>query len=172
MKKLAGWGKQLVSFRLSLSFPPDWKLSWCCFNMFIAFNSLVPALLGIVFLWCKVFDILKGGSSTLLAELTFRHTVYLVQDVHVVDIRVAWLVYLACLRPHVLRAYFNFESKQAISVTLFGRRPNNNDSGNSKCAHAPPPPPPPPGHLSSFRSRWWRICQKTSARGWGICQFF
>ena len=37
------------------------------------------------------------------------------------------LVYLACLRSHVLRAYYNFESKQAISITLFGRRPNSNN---------------------------------------------
>ena len=86
-----------------------------------------------------MFDIVKGGSSTLLAELTFRHTFYLVRDVHVADIRVAWLVYLVCLRSHVLRAYFNLESKQAISVTPFGRRPNNNDSVNSKRAHAPLP---------------------------------
>ena len=43
-----------------------------------------------------------------------------------VDIRVSWLVCLACLRSHVLRAYCNFESKQANSITLFGRRPNNN----------------------------------------------
>ena len=42
-----------------------------------------------------------------------------------VDIRVSWLVCLACLRSHVLRAYCNFESKQANSITLFGRRPNN-----------------------------------------------
>ena len=41
------------------------------------------------------------------------------------DIRVSWLVCLACLRSHVLRAYCNFESKQANSITLFGRRPNN-----------------------------------------------
>ena len=40
------------------------------------------------------------------------------------DFRVDWLVYLACLRSHVLRAYCNFESKQAISITLFGRRQN------------------------------------------------
>ena len=40
------------------------------------------------------------------------------------DIRVAWLVYLACLRSHVLRAYCNFESKQANSITLFERHPN------------------------------------------------
>ena len=32
---------------------------------------------------------------------------------------------LACSRSHVLRAYCNFESKQANSTTLFGRRPNN-----------------------------------------------
>ena len=30
---------------------------------------------------------------------------------------------LACLSSHVLRAYCNFHSKQAISITLFGRRP-------------------------------------------------
>ena len=41
------------------------------------------------------------------------------------DIRVSSLVCLACLRSHVLRAYCNFESKQANSITLFGRRPNN-----------------------------------------------
>ena len=41
------------------------------------------------------------------------------------DIRVAWLVCLTCLRSHVLRAYCNFESKQANSITLFGRRPND-----------------------------------------------
>ena len=40
------------------------------------------------------------------------------------DFRVDWLVYLACLRSHALRAYCNFESKQAISITLFRRRPN------------------------------------------------
>ena len=37
------------------------------------------------------------------------------------DIRVSWLVCLACLRSHVLRAYCNFESKQANSITLFGQ---------------------------------------------------
>ena len=44
--------KNPVSFRLSLSFPPNWKLSLCCFKMFIAFNLFVPALLGIVFIFC------------------------------------------------------------------------------------------------------------------------
>ena len=33
---------------------------------------------------------------------------------------------LACLRSFILRANCNFESKQAISSTLFGRHPNNN----------------------------------------------
>ena len=47
------------------------------------------------------------------------------------DIRVAWLVYLACLRSHVLRANCNFESKQANSITLFGRRPNEKESLNT-----------------------------------------
>ena len=32
---------------------------------------------------------------------------------------------LSFLRSHVLRAYCNFESKQANSITLYGRRPNN-----------------------------------------------
>ena len=146
MKKLAGWGKQLVSFRFSLSFPPNWKLSWCCFNMFIAFNSLVPALLGIVFLWCKVFDILKGGVKYPASRAYFP--AYFLPCTR--RSRGRHSRRLACLRSHVLRAYFNFESKQAISVTLFGRRPNNNDSVNSTRAHAPPTPPPPPGICHLF----------------------
>ena len=73
----------------------------------------------------KVFEIVKVGSRVLLAELSFRHSFYLVRVVRVEDIRVAWLVYLDCLRSNVLRAFYNFESKQAISITLFGRRPNN-----------------------------------------------
>ena len=52
--------------------------------------------------------------SKTLWELSFRHAFYLVQVVRVADVRVAWLVYLACLHSHVLRAYCNFESKQAI----------------------------------------------------------
>ena len=40
------------------------------------------------------------------------------------DIRLAWLVYFPCLRLHVLRAYCTFTSKQAVSITLFGPRPN------------------------------------------------
>ena len=35
------------------------------FNIFIAFNFFGPALLGIVFLCCKVFETFKVGSSTL-----------------------------------------------------------------------------------------------------------
>ena len=31
---------------------------------------------------------------------------------------------LACLSSQVLRAYCNFDSKQAITITLFGRRPS------------------------------------------------
>ena len=58
------------------------------------------------------------GSSTLSAELSLRHAFNLVRVVRVADIRVAWLVYLTCLRLNELRAYCNFESKQAISITL------------------------------------------------------
>ena len=41
------------------------------------------------------------------------------------DILLASLVYLPCFRWHVLRAYCTFTSKQAVSITLFGPRPNN-----------------------------------------------
>ena len=37
------------------------------------FYFSVPALLGIVFLSCKVVEIVKVGSSTLLGKLSFRH---------------------------------------------------------------------------------------------------
>ena len=47
-------------------------------------------------------------------------------DVRKADIRLASLVKLPCLRQHVLRAYCTFASKQAVSITLFGPRPNNN----------------------------------------------
>ena len=40
--------------------------------------------------------------STTIAEVSFRHAFYLVRDVRVADIRVAWLVYLACLQSHIL----------------------------------------------------------------------
>ena len=84
----------MVGFRLSSSFPPNWKLSLRCYSMFITSNSLVSAPLGIVFLCCKVFEIVKVGSSTLLAELFFQHSSNLVGDVRVADICVAWLVYI------------------------------------------------------------------------------
>ena len=61
----------------------------------------------------------------MLAELSYPHASYLVQDVRMADIRLASLVYLPCLRYHVLRAYCTFASKQAVSITLFGPRPNN-----------------------------------------------
>ena len=52
------------------------------------------------------------------------------------DICVAWLVYFACLRSHILRAYCNFESKQANSITLFERRPNNKPYTRFSGGHA------------------------------------
>ena len=60
----------------------------------------------------------------MLAELSLLHVSYLVQDLRMADIRLASLVYLPCLRWHVLRAYCTFASKQAVSITLFGPRPN------------------------------------------------
>ena len=38
---------------------------------------------------------------------------------------------LGLFTPHVLRAYCNFESKQANSITLFGRGPNKMESLNT-----------------------------------------
>ena len=70
------------------------------------FYFSVPALLGTVFLSCKVVEIVKVGSSTLLGKLSFRHAFVRVDSRR-----------LACLRSHVLRAYCNFESKQAIWAT-------------------------------------------------------
>ena len=46
-------------------------------------------------------------------------------DVRMADISLASLVYLPCLREHILRAYCTFASKQAVCITLFGPRPNN-----------------------------------------------
>ena len=46
-----------------------------------------------------------------LWELSFRHAFYLVRVVRLADIHVAWLVYLACLHSHVLRAYCNIDTQ-------------------------------------------------------------
>ena len=59
------------------------------------------ALRNSLFLCFKVFEIVKVGSRTLLAEFSFRHAFCLVRVVRVADIRVAWLVYLDCLRSRV-----------------------------------------------------------------------
>ena len=95
--------------------------------MFIFINFFVPTLLGIVFLYCKVFQIVKVGSSTLLAELSFRHAFYLVRVVRVVDIRVAWLVYFRTYSVPI-----STFSKQAISKTLFGQRQNKKQAAGEK----------------------------------------
>ena len=65
-----------------------------------------------------------------LAQLSFPHACYLnlkilVQDVRMADFLLASPVYLPCFRWRVLRAYCTFTSKQAVSITLFGPRPNN-----------------------------------------------
>ena len=63
--------------------------------MFISFNFFIPAPLGIVFLCCRVFEIVKVGSSTLLAELSFWHAFYLVvRVIRVANIHVTCLVYI------------------------------------------------------------------------------
>ena len=112
-----------VSFRLSSSFPPHWKLFLRCFNTFIAFNSFVYTLLGIAFLCCNVFEIVKVGSSMYPVSRAFFPVCFLscTRHSHGRHSRC-----LACLHSHILHAYCNFESKQAILITLFGRHANNN----------------------------------------------
>ena len=86
----SGWDKNTVTRYFFLSL-----LSLSCFNMFISFNFFIPALLGIVFLCCRVFEIVKVGSSTLLAELSFWHAFYLiVRVIRVANIHVTCLVYI------------------------------------------------------------------------------
>ena len=43
---------------------------------------------------CKVFEIVKVGSSTLLTELSLRHGFYVVRVVGMANIHVTWLVYV------------------------------------------------------------------------------
>ena len=45
-------------------------------------------------LCCRVFEIVKVESSTMLTELSFRHGFQLVRVVRLADIHVAWLVYV------------------------------------------------------------------------------
>ena len=90
-----------VSFRLSSPFPPHWKLFLRCFNMFIAFNSFVYTLLGIAFPWCKVFEIVKVGSSMYPVSRAFFPVCFLscTRHSHGRHSRC-----LACLHSHILRA--------------------------------------------------------------------
>ena len=64
----------------------------------------------------------KVGSSSLLAERALFLACFLPCTSRSRGKHSRRLVYL---RSHVLHAYCNFESKQTISSTLFGRRPNN-----------------------------------------------
>ena len=103
-----------VSFRLSSSLPRHWKLFLLCFNMFITFNSFVYTLLGIAFLCCKVFEIVKVGSSMYPVSRAFFPVclLFCMRHSHGRHLR-----RLGCLHSHILRAYWNFESKQAILIT-------------------------------------------------------
>ena len=71
-----------------------WSRGVAWIIIFITFNFFVPSLLGIVFLCCKVFEIVKVGSSTPLAEFPFWHAFYRVQVLRMADFRVTWLVYI------------------------------------------------------------------------------
>ena len=87
--------------------------------MFIAFNSFVHTLLGIAFLCCKVFEIVKVGSNLYPVSRAFFLVCFSSCTRH--------SRHLAYLHSHVLCAYCNFESTQVISITLFGRHANNNE---------------------------------------------
>ena len=89
------WRETYSKFQIKFIFSSKLNIIPALFyHMFIAFNFFVPAMLGSVFLCCKVFEIFKVGSITLLAELSFRHAFYLVLVFPVADIRVAWFIYL------------------------------------------------------------------------------
>ena len=75
-----------------------------------------------MFIYCKVYGVVKVGSGTPLADLSFLYSLYPVRVVRVANIRVDCL--LGLFYSHVLRAYSNFKSNQAISITLFGPHPN------------------------------------------------
>ena len=121
--RLLGEVKITVSFKLSLSFPSNWNLSLRCFNMFIAFNFFVPAPLRIDCV--SLLQGFWGGKSGImyLASRAFFLACFLPCTS---CSRVKKARRFARLRSHVLRAYCNFESKQAISKTKFGRRSNDN----------------------------------------------
>ena len=87
--------------------------------MFITFNSFVHTLLGIAFLRCKVFEIVKVGSNLYPVSRAFFPVCFSSYTRH--------SRHLAYLHSRVLRAYCNYESTQVISITLFGRRANNNE---------------------------------------------
>ena len=96
--------------------------------MFIPFNFFVPALLRIVFLYCKVFWDRKSGIKY-SASRGFFPACFLPSTSRS---RGRHSRCLAFLLSHVFRAYFNFDSKQTISKTLFGRRPNQKQAAGEK----------------------------------------
>ena len=118
LKKTDRNRKGKVQIKFIFSSASTIKLSLRCFNMFIAFNSFVHTLLGIAFLCCKVFEIVKVGSSMYPVSRAFFPVCFLPSTR---CLRGRHSRRLACLHLHVLCAYCNFESKQAISITLFGQ---------------------------------------------------
>ena len=117
---------------ISLSFFDNYPCdALTCLSLLIS----SPPLLGIVFLCCKVFWDRKSGIKYPANRAFFA----------------AWFLpctsrwrgkhscHLACLRSHVLRAYCNFESKQAISITLFRPRPNNKNHRKAILTGLPKP---------------------------------
>ena len=62
----------------------------------------------------------NNNKNKTLRELSLGHAFYLVRVVRVADISVTWLVYVRTYCVPIA----TLNQKQAISITLFGRRPN------------------------------------------------
>ena len=89
---------------------------------FKLFNSLFHSVASVQLFFFKKFAFYLDSIGNLVA-VRYLWEVCNVDKCCVVtqgaaDIHVAWLVYLACSRSHVLRAHCNFESKQAKTSEL------------------------------------------------------
>ena len=83
----------------------------------------------------------------MLADLSFPHVSYLVQDVRMADISLASLVYLPCLRQRVLPAYCTFASKDKKSKDLMHQSIPAAPSPPATAGHLPALSVPGVGHL-------------------------
>ena len=90
-----------------------------CFNKFIAFNFSVSHYWEFCFFVARFWDRkswIKYSASRAFFPACFLPCTSCLRGRH--------SHCLACLLSYVFPGYFNFDSKQSISKTLFGRRPN------------------------------------------------